>query len=333
MKRSTLFVACCVFTLGMVACDRISGLQTPTGEGTPVTLETVTVALTQTASASGDPNQTSTLNSGSAASPQAGVLTLTPTASVPCDSAAAGRPIDVTIPDDTVISAGSSFTKVWRLVNTGSCPWTTDYAVVWFSGDRMGSISEQNLSRQVDAGQSIDIAVDMTAPVEAGIKQGFWKLRNTSSQLFGIGPAGNSPFWVRIIVAEAATTVPTSSPEATATPITLVQGSVVLLPGEGINLDTGEQTRTGGDVALTNDGGSFALQPNSSAILGFAGNTSPTLGDCTLVAQSIEAIDLTDLPLGTYFCYQTDLGMPGVARLADLNADGIRLDFNTWTIP
>jgi hypothetical protein len=233
-----------------------------------------------------------------------------------------------------VLSAGSSFTKVWRLINTGSCTWTTNYAVVWFSGDRMGSISEQNLSRPVETGQSIDISVDMTAPAEAGAKQSFWKLRNANSQLFGIGPASNAPFWVRIIVEESATVEPTLLPEPTATPVTLVQGAVDMLPGEGIDLDTGEKTSTGaGDMGLVSNNGSLDLQPEPGAVLGYAGNTAPTLDDCRQMTQGTEAIALGELPLGSYFCYQTDQGMPGVARLANLNANGIRLDFNTWSIP
>ncbi|GAP14301.1 hypothetical protein LARV_02067 [Longilinea arvoryzae] len=334
MKRNLFIVVFCFISLGMVSCDRISGLQVPTGAGTPSAIQTITVALTQTAALSLDPNQTLTLDSANAATAGPDILALTTTPSAPCDSAAAGRPIDVTIPDDTVISAGSAFTKVWRLVNTGSCPWTTDYAVVWFSGDRMGSISEQNLSHPVEVGQSVDIAVDMTAPAEAGVMQSFWKLRNADAQLFGIGPASNAPFWVRIIVEDAATVEPTQAPEPTATPVTLVQGSVDLLPGEGINLDTGEKTSAGaGDMGLMNTSGSFVLQPGPGAILGSAGNGSPTLDDCRLVVQGTEAVALAELAPGSYFCYQTDQGMAGVARLADLNQDGIRLDFNTWSVP
>ncbi len=334
MKRSTLFVACCLVSLGMVSCDRISGLTVPTGEETPAAIQTISVALTQTAVLPQDKNPTPTLDSTNPATPGSSILALTPTLSAPCDSAAAGRPIDVTIPDDTVVSAGSSFTKVWRLVNTGSCPWTTEYALVWFSGDRMGSVSEQNLSRVVESGQSIDIAVDLTAPAEAGVKQSFWKLRNANSQLFGIGPVSDAPFWVRIIVEQAATVEPTQLPEPTATPITLVQGSLDVLPGEGINLDTGEKTTAGaGDVGLVNNSGFFLLQPDSGAIWGSAGNVSPTLDECRQISQTTETIALNELPLGSYFCYQTDQGMPGAARLADLNSNGIRLDFNTWAIP
>ncbi len=37
-----------------------------------------------------------------------------------CDRVLPGNPIDVTIPDDSVIPAGAVFTKTWRLENGGT---------------------------------------------------------------------------------------------------------------------------------------------------------------------------------------------------------------------
>jgi hypothetical protein len=54
-----------------------------------------------------------------------------------CDRAAAGVPIDVTIPDDSAMDPGENFTKVWRLQNVGACTWTIEYSVQFFSGERM----------------------------------------------------------------------------------------------------------------------------------------------------------------------------------------------------
>lgn len=258
----------------------------------------------------------------------------TPTPNGPCNSASAGRPIDVTIPDDTVIPAGSPLTKVWRLINSGSCPWTTDFSVVWFSGDKMGTVIAQSLSRRVESGQSIDIAVDLTAPEETGLKQSYWKLRSGDGKLFGIGPASNAPFWVKIIVEETSTAIPTALPAPMPTPILLVQGAVDLIPGESIDLDTGEKVPTGdGDLRLDLVSNRFTLQPALKAILGIASGPVASQADCQSVNQGGEAVEVANLPLGTYFCYHTKHGLPGVARLADLNSAGIRLDFNTWAIP
>ena len=45
---------------------------------------------------------------------------------------------DVTIPDDTRITAGETFTKTWRFKNTGTCHWT-GYTINFLAGDRMGA--------------------------------------------------------------------------------------------------------------------------------------------------------------------------------------------------
>ena len=68
-----------------------------------------------------------------------------------CDQAGAGNPIDVTIPDDTVIPAGQSFVKTWKLVNTGTCTWTTAYSATFFYGDRMGAPESVPLKGNVSA--------------------------------------------------------------------------------------------------------------------------------------------------------------------------------------
>ena len=54
-----------------------------------------------------------------------------------CDAAAFVS--DVTYPDGTNVSLGSSFTKIWRLKNVGTCQWTTSYALVYVNGERFGA--------------------------------------------------------------------------------------------------------------------------------------------------------------------------------------------------
>src|SRR5262245_58083221 len=44
---------------------------------------------------------------------------------------------DVTIPDNTVVNPGQSFTKTWRVSNTGTCTWSTAYQIILISGDAM----------------------------------------------------------------------------------------------------------------------------------------------------------------------------------------------------
>jgi len=57
------------------------------------------------------------------------------TATKPCDRAEFVD--DVTVEDGTVFKPGETFTKTWRLKNTGSCTWTTSYRVVFDSAWRL----------------------------------------------------------------------------------------------------------------------------------------------------------------------------------------------------
>ena len=48
---------------------------------------------------------------------------------------------DVTIPDGTILPAGTPFTKTFRIRNVGTCTWTTSYAMVFVSGSLLGAPS------------------------------------------------------------------------------------------------------------------------------------------------------------------------------------------------
>jgi len=116
---------------------------------------------------------------------------------------------DVSIPDGTVLAPNETFTKTWRLKNTGTCTWTTSYAIVFSSGDSMGGPATQTLTGNVTPGQSVDISVNLKAPGTPGSYRGYWKLRNGAGALF-------ATVYVDIKVATA-TATPTSTATATAT--------------------------------------------------------------------------------------------------------------------
>jgi hypothetical protein len=118
---------------------------------------------------------------------------------------------DVTIPDDAVITTGDAFTKTWRLRNSGTCTWTSSYALVFGHGDQMGGAPAVPLAGVVSPGNTVDLSVDLVAPVNPGTYQGFWKLRNNAGVLFGIGAGGTNPFWVKI-VAQPPGPTPTVTP-------------------------------------------------------------------------------------------------------------------------
>ena len=115
-----------------------------------------------------------------------------------CD--AASFVSDVTYPDGTNVSLGGAFTKIWRLKNTGTCTWTTAYALVFVSGERFSAPTAVSIPTNVGPGQTVDLAVNMTAPNQSGRYRGDWKLRNASNVLFGIGNSADSSFYVDINV-------------------------------------------------------------------------------------------------------------------------------------
>jgi len=118
---------------------------------------------------------------------------------------------DVTIPDYTALNPGDTFVKTWRLKNTGSCDWTADTSIVFFSGTQMGGPSSQNLGQVVAVGDQIDISITLKAPTDVGTFTGYWMLRTPAGGRFGIGDAGDQSFWVLIVI-KGGTTTPTLTP-------------------------------------------------------------------------------------------------------------------------
>lgn len=139
---------------------------------------------------------------------------LTPTAppsatatAAPSCTNRAGFVADVTIPDNSPIEAAKSFDKVWRIRNTGTCTWTTGYAAVFVSGNRMSGPEVSPLKESVSPGEALDLELPLVAPKTNGTYIGEWQLRSASGLLFGIGTDADQPFWVKIRVGPIGSTV------------------------------------------------------------------------------------------------------------------------------
>lgn len=344
--------------LAAAACEPASG--TITKINVTQAYQTVSAHLTQDLATAA---QITPLPSLTPAPPQPTPVleaTLSPTTSLPrttptpsptlvCDRAAAGNPFDITIPDDTTMQPGLNFTKIWRLQNVGTCTWTTEYAVRFFYGSQMDAPDIVLLKGEVNPGQSIEIAVDMIAPETPGSHQGNWKLSNARGQLFGLGPNGDAPFWVRINVLEpptatptrvsTATATPTTTPTMTATPEVQAGGSVIFKPSDALDLDSGEMNEvsesdvSGSDVSYQIDASNLhLLLPLSSAIMGVSGSVEPGLLQCQTATKSAAMLALESLPPGTYLCYQTNQELFGWLLYTSLNAADGSADFTyrTW---
>jgi hypothetical protein len=259
---------------------------------------------------------------------------------IPCDLAAPGRPsVDISVPDGSRFQPGTAFSKTWRLVNAGACSWTKEYAIIWFSGELLGAVREIPFNSTIKPGQSVDISVDMVAPRQPGPHQSNWKLRNPGGVLFGIGPTGDAPFWVRIEVVEIATATTTIMPSPTITPTlgTVSKGSVELPVGNRFDLDTGKlSTGAGDDLALQAiDTASLRLVPVNGAKLANMGNQTPNDTDCRSAQLETAAVSIDTLNAGGFWCYRTSQGFPGTFKVNAVNAkDGkISFDYLTWAIP
>ena len=119
---------------------------------------------------------------------------------------------DITIPDDTLIPPGASFTKTWRLRNDGSCPWTEEYKVVFVSGDPMNNPTPVPIPGTVPPGATVDISLALVAPTTPGTYHGNYMIRNPQGVNFGVGANGQTPFYVAIVSGTAPTRTPTPPP-------------------------------------------------------------------------------------------------------------------------
>ena len=102
--------------------------------------------------------------------PETEVPTAIPTAlpaAAPCNRAQFVK--DLSYPDGSDVSSGTSFTKSWRLKNTGTCSWDSNYSLVFSGKNAMGGPSSQQLtSSKVHPGDTLDISVVLKAPGTAG---------------------------------------------------------------------------------------------------------------------------------------------------------------------
>lgn len=258
-------------------------------------------------------------------------------AAPPCDLATAGNPIDVTVPDDTVFRPGESFVKTWRLVNSGSCIWTREYALVYFSGTDLALRREDAFRVEVRPGQEVELSLDMVAPMSPGVYQGNYKLRANNGRLFGIGPEGGSPFWVRISVVPEETATPTLTlPTQTPTPQVLLSSSAVLEIDQSYDLDLAMSGPTAGDdLALQKNGDALEWVALNGARFLVQGTTQPSMEVCRSSPASADTLTLGIEMEGSYLCARTSRGLPArimiVKRAPDQST--LEIQFTIWSIP
>jgi hypothetical protein len=119
---------------------------------------------------------------------------------------------DVSIPDNTQMDPGETFTKTWKVQNNGSCAWDAGFKFQNTGGEAMGATAF-TLPAAVAAGQTYDISMPMTAPNKTGTLRGNYRMSTAAGQYFG------DEVFVVIVVgnASAPAATNTSAPAATDT--------------------------------------------------------------------------------------------------------------------
>ena len=152
---------------------------------------------------------------------------------------------DINVPDDTVFAPGDEFEKTWQLRNIGTCPWTTEYSIVFAGGDDMGGELSTPLPSAVVPGQTIDISVPLVAPEELGTYRSDWLLSSAAGTLFGVDGFDDQVIWVQIVV---------GVPEATPEPNSAAIGGVVW---EDVCFFTSSGDPSAGCLDISADGSGF----------------------------------------------------------------------------
>ena len=340
MKKRFLFL--CLLLIALSACNRqptdtqIATLNPTALNQTAVYLATADFILTQSAM------PTATLAPDSTLTPITTIDRTRPpaqssTPEITCNQAAAGNPIDITIPDGTEMTLNENFSKTWRLKNVGSCTWTRQYAVIFFSGNSLRALHTHYLLQEVEPGDVIDITVDMIAPDTPGFYQSNWMLKDGEGEFFGIGPNGDAPFWVQIEVVPMATETPQPTIMVTGTPQVYLEGTVVLGLGDQLDLDASiinPQDNTQSDILYqTGDLAPILFSPLNGTQLAVFNTGVSEYSDCLNANMSEEILSFNAQSLEASICFQSSEGRIGRFGIDQTSGDQITISFLIWTGP
>ncbi|NJN79780.1 MAG: hypothetical protein HC797_04510 [Anaerolineales bacterium] len=106
---------------------------------------------------------------------------------------------DESIVDGTIYKPGEQFTKTWYITNTSNCVWDTSYKIIFWDGNVLGGGYVYNLPQITGPGQTIPVALVLTAPTADGSYRSEWKLQTPDNINFGVGYL-NAAFYTEIVV-------------------------------------------------------------------------------------------------------------------------------------
>ena len=248
---------------------------------------------------------------------------------------------DVTIPDDTVIEAGTIFTKTWRIRNTGTCDWTPAYALTFVDGFELDGSKIIPITRTIVPTNTVDFTVALTAPIISGTFRADWQIYNANQQEF-FGVFGNEPIWVQIVVTKPVTVTadPTTAITDTITATTTLTATVNSTPvfenaalsglvWEDINAngsqDEDEPPLRGITVAIYRDGcpGSLLVTTQTTNLGGGFVFTNLAPGSYCVIVDAFTPENISLLSPGNWVYPEAGTGSITVAVQSGENATDI----------
>jgi hypothetical protein len=100
---------------------------------------------------------------------------------------------DTTVPDDSIVTPGSTLDKRWLVQNSGTCNWDNRYRLRLINGLALSANIEQALF-PARAGMQTILQIVFTAPLENGEYISEWQAFDPKGIPFG------DPFFMKIIV-------------------------------------------------------------------------------------------------------------------------------------
>jgi len=99
---------------------------------------------------------------------------------------------DITIPDNSFVSFGSTIDKQWLIENSGTCNWNEKYRLRHTGGAALGA-PEAIALYPARSGTQVTIQITFTAPFEEGVYESAWQAFDPNGLAFG------DPIYIRVL--------------------------------------------------------------------------------------------------------------------------------------
>lgn len=104
-------------------------------------------------------------------------------------------------PEGATLAPGEAFRAVWRIRNSGNCPWLEGFGLAHVDGRRLGAPAAVDTA-PLAPGAVLEVGVPMVAPEEPGEYTATWRMHTDAGDYVG------APVVLRIVVVEGAKDTP-----------------------------------------------------------------------------------------------------------------------------